>query len=245
VGPADRRRTRRARSRSGRSDRPCQVVLRGFAAVCRWGRHGQPRHANCEGLASPEASAGHASTSRRVSYTRVFSGTSVARLSSCESGNETDVEQDEGDRDPRSARPSRAAVTHRGPADGHAGPTGLGAGRGASDLLHENGPKGGLALRCALTVRRPHRPHVRVEDTAETARTAFDGAFAKLERNLARNQDRDRESEAPSQEVLRRPTNDRRGTQRPGRRGQDARPRTRPRLIIGGAGQGRRFGGEQ
>jgi ribosome-associated translation inhibitor RaiA len=61
-------------------------------------------------------------------------------------------------------------------------------------FFDENGPKGGLALRCALTVRRPHRPHVRVEDTAETARTAFDGAFAKLERNLARNQDRDREA---------------------------------------------------
>ena len=61
-------------------------------------------------------------------------------------------------------------------------------------FFDENGPKGGLALRCALTVRLPHRPHVRVEDTAETPRTAFDGAFAKLERNLERNQDRDREA---------------------------------------------------
>jgi ribosome-associated translation inhibitor RaiA len=49
-------------------------------------------------------------------------------------------------------------------------------------------------MRCAVTVRLPYRPHVHVEDTAETLRTAFDGAFAKLERELAQYQDRDRES---------------------------------------------------
>ena len=49
-------------------------------------------------------------------------------------------------------------------------------------------------MRCALTVRLPYRPHVHVEDTAETLRTAFDGAFAKLERELERYRDRDRES---------------------------------------------------
>ena len=61
-------------------------------------------------------------------------------------------------------------------------------------FFDENGPKGGLAIRCAVTVRLPYRPHVHVEDTAETLRTAFDGAFAKLERELAQYQDRDRES---------------------------------------------------
>jgi len=61
-------------------------------------------------------------------------------------------------------------------------------------LFDENGPKGGPAMRCALTVRLPYRPHVRVEDTAETLRIAFDGAFAKLERELERYRDRDRES---------------------------------------------------
>jgi putative sigma-54 modulation protein len=61
-------------------------------------------------------------------------------------------------------------------------------------FVDENGPKGGLDLRCALTVRIPHCPRVRVEVTAETPRTAFDGAFAKLERNLERNRDRDREA---------------------------------------------------
>jgi ribosomal subunit interface protein len=61
-------------------------------------------------------------------------------------------------------------------------------------FFDENGPKGGPTMRCAVTVRLPYRPHVHVEDTAETLRTAFDGAFAKLERELARYQDRDRES---------------------------------------------------
>jgi ribosome-associated translation inhibitor RaiA len=61
-------------------------------------------------------------------------------------------------------------------------------------FFDENGPKGGSAMRCAVTVRLPYRPHVHVEDTAETLRTAFDGAFAKLERELAQYQDRDRES---------------------------------------------------
>ena len=62
-------------------------------------------------------------------------------------------------------------------------------------FFDENGPKGGPAMRCALTVRLPYRPHVRVEDTADTQRTAFDGAFAKLERELERYRDRDRESQ--------------------------------------------------
>ena len=61
-------------------------------------------------------------------------------------------------------------------------------------FFDENGPKGGRAMRCAITVRLPYRPHIRVEDTAETLRIAFDGAFAKLERELERYQERDRES---------------------------------------------------
>lgn len=53
-------------------------------------------------------------------------------------------------------------------------------------FFDENGPKGGIAIRCALMVRLPYRPAVRVEHTAETARLAFDGGFAMLERQLAR-----------------------------------------------------------
>lgn len=49
----------------------------------------------------------------------------------------------------------------------------------------QNGPKGGVAIRCALTVRLPYRPALRVEWTAETPRLAFDGVFPALERRLA------------------------------------------------------------
>ena len=49
-------------------------------------------------------------------------------------------------------------------------------------------------MRSAITLRLPYRPHVHAEDTARTLRAAFDGAFAKLERELERYRDRDRES---------------------------------------------------
>ncbi|MBI1962987.1 MAG: HPF/RaiA family ribosome-associated protein [Candidatus Rokubacteria bacterium] len=57
----------------------------------------------------------------------------------------------------------------------------------------ENGPKGGRAIRCALEVRLPRRPAVHVEALATTARLAFDGALAKLERQLGRVRDTVRE----------------------------------------------------
>lgn len=61
-------------------------------------------------------------------------------------------------------------------------------------FFDDNGPKGGLAIRCALTVRLPYRPALRVERTAATQRPAFDGAFAALERRLERYRERDRDS---------------------------------------------------
>ena len=61
-------------------------------------------------------------------------------------------------------------------------------------FFDENGPKGGRAIRCALTVRLPYRPSVRVEELAETPRLAFDGALKTLERQLERYRERDRES---------------------------------------------------
>jgi ribosome-associated translation inhibitor RaiA len=61
-------------------------------------------------------------------------------------------------------------------------------------FFDENGPKGGRAMRCALTVRRPYRPNLRAEGVAETPRLAFDGGLAKLERELARSRERDLES---------------------------------------------------
>jgi ribosome-associated translation inhibitor RaiA len=49
-------------------------------------------------------------------------------------------------------------------------------------------------MRCALTVRLPFRPSIRVERTAETPRLAFDAAFAILERQLEQYRERDRDS---------------------------------------------------
>jgi ribosome-associated translation inhibitor RaiA len=61
-------------------------------------------------------------------------------------------------------------------------------------FVDDNGPKGGPARRCAITVRLPYRPMVRVEHSATTTRLAFDGAFASLERPLERYRERQRES---------------------------------------------------
>jgi ribosome-associated translation inhibitor RaiA len=61
-------------------------------------------------------------------------------------------------------------------------------------FFDDNGPKGGRAMRCALTVRLPYRPSIRVERSAVTPRLAFDAAFAVLERQLERYYERDREN---------------------------------------------------
>jgi ribosome-associated translation inhibitor RaiA len=61
-------------------------------------------------------------------------------------------------------------------------------------FVDDNGPKGGPAMRCALTVRLPYRPSIRVERSAETPRLAFDAAFAVLERQLERYRERDRDN---------------------------------------------------
>jgi hypothetical protein len=61
-------------------------------------------------------------------------------------------------------------------------------------FFDDDGPKGGPAVRCALTVRLPYRPPVRVEESAARPRLAFDGAFAALERQLERYREQQRES---------------------------------------------------
>jgi ribosome-associated translation inhibitor RaiA len=66
--------------------------------------------------------------------------------------------------------------------------------RSEAVFVDDNGPKGGRAMRCALMVRLPYRPSVRVERRAETARLAFDAAFAVLERQLERYRERDRDN---------------------------------------------------
>jgi ribosome-associated translation inhibitor RaiA len=58
----------------------------------------------------------------------------------------------------------------------------------------ENGPKGGRAIRCALEVKQPRLPVVHVDTVATTARLAFDGALAKLERAVARRRETARDA---------------------------------------------------
>jgi ribosome-associated translation inhibitor RaiA len=62
-------------------------------------------------------------------------------------------------------------------------------------FVDDNGPKGGRAARCAVTVRLPYRPHVRVEKVAETPRLAFDAALAVLQRDLERYRERQRDQQ--------------------------------------------------
>jgi len=66
--------------------------------------------------------------------------------------------------------------------------------KGQAAFFDDNGPKGGRAMRCALTVRLPFRPSIRVERSAVTPRLAFDAAFAVLERQLERYRERDRDN---------------------------------------------------
>ena len=61
-------------------------------------------------------------------------------------------------------------------------------------FFDDDGPKGGSAIRCALTTHLPNVPIVRVEHTAEAPRPAFDGALAKLERKLLQHRGRRRDS---------------------------------------------------
>lgn len=62
-----------------------------------------------------------------------------------------------------------------------------------ANFVDENGPKGGIDIRCGLTVKLPRRPAIHAEDVAATARLAFDAAGLALETRLSRDQDRARE----------------------------------------------------
>jgi transposase len=57
----------------------------------------------------------------------------------------------------------------------------------------ENGPKGGVDIQCALTVRLPFRASVHVAHMGSSHRRAFDEAFAVFERQLERDIERGRE----------------------------------------------------
>jgi hypothetical protein len=62
------------------------------------------------------------------------------------------------------------------------------------NFTDENGPKGGVSIRCAITVPIPRRASIHVEHLAPAAGTAFDGAMDALEHRLAQGRRREREA---------------------------------------------------
>src|SRR5215470_9173885 len=61
-------------------------------------------------------------------------------------------------------------------------------------FFDDNGPKGGIALRCAVNLQLPYRPAMHLEQVAATPRLAFDGVMTALERYLERYRERAREN---------------------------------------------------
>jgi hypothetical protein len=59
-------------------------------------------------------------------------------------------------------------------------------------FFDDDGPRGGVAIRCALTVTPRRGPTIRVEHTARAHSAAFKGAFVILKRQLKRRVERKR-----------------------------------------------------
>ena len=59
-------------------------------------------------------------------------------------------------------------------------------------FFDDDGPRGGVAIRCALTLPPSRGPIVRVEYTARTHSAAFNGGVAILKRRLKRRAERSR-----------------------------------------------------
>jgi ribosome-associated translation inhibitor RaiA len=62
------------------------------------------------------------------------------------------------------------------------------------NFTDENGPRGGVGVRCAITVPVPRRASIHVEHLAEMHGTAFDAALDTLEHRLTEERRRERES---------------------------------------------------
>jgi ribosome-associated translation inhibitor RaiA len=56
----------------------------------------------------------------------------------------------------------------------------------------ENGAKGGVDIRCSVTLHVPHRPELHADTVAADPRLAFEQAFAALERQIERDRERGR-----------------------------------------------------
>ena len=59
-------------------------------------------------------------------------------------------------------------------------------------FFDEDGPRGGVAIRCAITLTPRRGRSIRVEHTAGTHLAAFNGGFATLKRKLKRRIERRR-----------------------------------------------------
>jgi len=59
-------------------------------------------------------------------------------------------------------------------------------------FFDDDGPRGGVAIRCALTMTPPNGSSIRVEHTARTYSAAFKGALRILTRQLKRRVQRRR-----------------------------------------------------
>jgi putative sigma-54 modulation protein len=58
----------------------------------------------------------------------------------------------------------------------------------------ENGPKGGVDIRCVVTLEVPRRPSLNASAIGETARLAFDTTIEALERGVRRDRQRRRDA---------------------------------------------------
>ena len=59
-------------------------------------------------------------------------------------------------------------------------------------FVDENGPKGGVDIRCGINVDLPRRAPIHVEERAATERLAFDGALTALEHRVERERGKGR-----------------------------------------------------
>jgi ribosome-associated translation inhibitor RaiA len=62
------------------------------------------------------------------------------------------------------------------------------------NFTDQNSAKGGVSIRCAITVPVPRRAPIHVEHVATAPETAFDGALGTLEHRLAQGRRREREA---------------------------------------------------
>jgi ribosome-associated translation inhibitor RaiA len=71
---------------------------------------------------------------------------------------------------------------------------GISAGRVSVAFTDENGPKGGVAMRCAIAVVLPRRPPIRAARSAATVGQALERTLDTLERAITQLRERGRDA---------------------------------------------------